>query len=63
MAGFGWTEYEHHKWAKFMPHHGVATTLVVFLGIAAFLGFIAFIAEISMLRRRANTTTTGTTKV
>ncbi|CAG7850895.1 SubName: Full=Uncharacterized protein {ECO:0000313/EMBL:CCA68258.1} [Serendipita indica DSM 11827] len=55
IGGFGWTEYEHHKHARFFPHHGVATALVVFLGIAAFLGLIAFIGEISIFRRRRAT--------
>jgi len=55
IIGFGWTEYEHHHLAKFLPHHGIATTLVVFLAIAAFLGLIAFIYEISMFRRRSTT--------
>ncbi|PVG01229.1 hypothetical protein CPB86DRAFT_781804 [Serendipita vermifera] len=59
MAGFGWTEYEHHKAARFLPHNGAATALVVFLGFAAFLGLIAFFAEISMFHRR-RTTTKGT---
>jgi hypothetical protein len=52
---------EHHRIAKYVVHHSVATALVVFLGIAAFLGIIAFIAELSMFRRRATTTTKPTT--
>lgn len=56
IAGFGWTEYEHHVHQQFMPHDGVAIALLVFLGLAAFLGLFAFIAEISMFRHRRATT-------
>jgi len=57
IVGFGWTEYEHHKYQQYMAHDDVAIALLVFLGIAAFLGIFAFIAEITMFRHRATTTT------
>lgn len=57
IVGFGWTEFEHHKYQQYMAHDDVAIALLVFLGIAAFLGVFAFIAEITMFRNRASTTT------
>jgi hypothetical protein len=59
IVGFGWTEFEHHKYQQFMAHDDVAIALLVFLGIAAFLGIFAFIAEITMFRHRGATHTTA----